>query len=47
MWSSALLNRIATLTGDDMLRRSILAVLLVLFVNLADADTASARRYTR
>jgi mono/diheme cytochrome c family protein len=47
VWSRHILSRIATLTGDDMLRRSILAVLLVLFVNLADADALPVRDATR
>jgi len=45
--SRHILSRIAKLTGDDMLRKSILAVLFVLFGNLADADAPPLRDATR
>jgi mono/diheme cytochrome c family protein len=38
---------LATLTGNDMLRRSMLAVLFALFGNLADANAQPMRDATR
>ena len=45
--SRHILSRITTLAGDDMLPRSILAVLFVLFGNLPDADAQPMHDATR
>ncbi len=45
--SRHILSRISNAYGDDMLRRSILAVLFVLFSNLADAGAQPMRDATR